>query len=138
MGALPQMKPRKYNIQYMWDKHHEVKRLALLGATNGEIARLLGVTPQNISDIRNSPIFKDQMRIMEVARDSATIGVARGIIDSGPVALGLLNDVMVSKEHDGQPVPLALRIGIAKDLLDRNPEGAKVKSVQGTMKITHG
>lgn len=138
MGALPQMKERKYNIKFMWDKHHEVKRLALLGCQNKEISELLGVTPQNISDIRNSPIFKDQMKVMEVARDSATIDVARAIIEEGPKNLELLTKVRDSIEMDGQPVPLALRVNVAKDMLDRTPGTAKVRSITGNVHHSYG
>jgi len=126
---------RKYTIQHLWQKHHEIKRLKLLGMGNIEIARALNCTPQNISDISNSPIFQAELQILATARDSASVDVARAIISEGPKSLELLSQIRDNK-IDGEHAPLVLRAKVAADLLDRNPRTAKARNISGS--ILHG
>ena len=138
MGRIPRVARRKYQIQYLWDKHHEVKRLALLGFTNKKVANLLECTPENICAITGSELFKREIQAARAARDSASIDVARAIQNLGPKALGLLDAVLENdKETIGEHAPISLRANVAQDLLDRHAKTAKVKHIDGDFRVSH-
>ena len=108
-----------------------MKRYVLLGFGNKEIAEIMNCTPQNISDVRNSGIFQQELMVLEVARDSQTVDVAQAIIKDAPRSFRTLQEI-----RDDPTSPDGLRAKICTDLLDRNPKTARVKSVQG--QILHG
>lgn len=138
MGRIATVERRKYQIQGVWDKHHEVKRLDLLGFSNKQIAERLGVTPQNICDIRGSELYKAEMASARIARDCATFEVSKAIEEEGPKCLRLLTAIRDNRiEEIGESAPLPLRAHISMDLLDRNAKSAKVKQVQGEFKHAH-
>jgi len=139
MGKLRRVEKRKYQIQGIWEKHHEIKRMELCGLTsNKEIAKELGVTPQNICDIRGSEIYKAELQSAHFARDIAALDVARAIEEEGPKCLALLSAI---RENNisvlGESAPLPLRAHVAQDLLDRNQKSAKVKQITGEFKHAH-
>ena len=55
---LPQTH-RKYQVEQMWDIHHEVVRLALIGMKSVDIADHLGITPVMVSYTLRSPIVQE-------------------------------------------------------------------------------
>jgi len=124
---------RKYNIQAIHAKHHEIKRLILLGLGNKEIAETLGVTPQNISDIRNSPLFQRELQVMQLARNATTIEVSAHIEKIASEGLKLLDDVAKGR-GEGINAELELRVKVIQDMLDRCPKTAKVNKIQGATK----
>jgi len=105
--------------------------MLLLGFGNNEIARELGVTPQNVSDIRNSPLAQDQLAVLKAARDSATVDVARALVADAPKSLSLLTDIRDGKASDD----IKLRATVAQDLLDRGGFG-KVTKIAA--RVSHG
>lgn len=123
---------RQYTIQRVWERHHEIKRLLLLGLSNKVIAKRLGVTPQNISDVRNSPIFQEQLAVLEAARDAESVDISKVLLEDAPKSIKLLHDV-----RDGKlDATLQLKVSVAQDLLNRVPQTAKVTNVRG--EIAHG
>ena len=60
---------RKYQVEQMWDVHHEVVRLALTGMKHVEIAEFLGVSPVTVSYTLRSPIVMRQLEQMRAVRD---------------------------------------------------------------------
>ncbi len=127
MGRLPTGN-RKYNIQQMWDSHHEITRLALLGLKHIDIANTLGVTPVMVSYTLNSPIVKRQLAIMRGARDAEAVDVAARIKELAPKAVDILENLMES-ENAGMQYKAAIGI------LDRAGH-APVQRLQAN--ITHG
>ena len=58
---------RKYQVTQMWDVHHEIVRLALLGMKHIEIASTLGVNPVTVSYTLRSPIVHRQLEQMRLS-----------------------------------------------------------------------
>ena len=121
---------RSYVLSHMFQRHHEMARLVMLGFSNGEIAAALNCTPQNVSDCRNSPIFQSKLAFLSGNRDEAAIDVAKSLRDEAPASLKLLVSA-----RDSEDVDLKLRTVLARDLLDRAGY-SKVTRVEG--RIAHG
>lgn len=123
---------RRYNVKSLWNRHHEMLRLIVLGWGNKEIAAALGCTSQNVSDVRNSPMAKDRLAILQAARDAATIDVAREIQQEAFDSFKLLQDVRAGRVE----ASINLRASVARDLLDRAGHSA-VKKTQAEVVTAH-
>ena len=106
-------------IRALWDKHHEVIRLIVLGKTNVEIAKLLGCTKENISTIRNEPLVQAQVASLTSQADAEIVDIAKRISEIAPKAIDKLEQVLDSSETNA-----ALQVTVARDLLDRAGHGA--------------
>jgi hypothetical protein len=132
MARIAHPNDRKYKIEALWDRHHEMVRLILLGRGNKEIAERLSVTPQNVSDVRNSPIVRDRLSVLQAARDASTVDIARIIQEEAPGCIALLKDVRAGREEAN----IGLRVQVAQDLLDRAGHGA-IRKTQAEIVSAH-
>lgn len=114
---------RAYTVQTLWSRHHEMIRMRLLGASNGEIAEQLNVTPQNVSDVLCSPLAIQQITMLERVRDSQVVDVARAIREDAPKSLRLLQEIR-DGAHGADVVQRSI---VARDLLDRAGHGKVTK-----------
>lgn len=104
------------------DKHRWIAWLKLAGRTREEIADELGYAPTYISAVTESPMFKALMDQLRADMRQRTIGsVVDQIVNEGPNSVKVLVEV-----RDNIDEPGATRAMAARDLLDRNPETAKV------------
>ena len=123
--------PRRYEVKSLWDRHHEILRLVLLGFSNKEVAAELGISAQNVSDVKNSQLAIQQLEVLRTARDSQAVDVARAFVEDAPKSLRLLQDI-----RDGvASQDIKLRAKVAQDLLDRAGHG-KVTKIAG--RVAHG
>ncbi len=118
----------RWSVTEMWDIHHEIARMLLIGWKNVDIAKKLDVSAVMVSAVRNSPVVQEKLALMHKSRDADAIDVAKEIKDFAPVALNLLKDI-VEGDGDGEQASIGLRGGMAKDLLDRAGHGAIQKSM---------
>jgi predicted transcriptional regulator len=116
-GRIPTFN-RKYEIQHLQQRHHEIIRLSTLGHGNKEIAQILGITPQTVSICLNSKLARDKMDHMRQERDAATVDVATAIADLAPKAAKMV-DVILSRDL-GVGVSPSTQLKAAMDILDRN------------------
>jgi Bacterial regulatory proteins, luxR family len=107
---------RSYNIQALWDHHHEIARRLALGQSNVEIAEQLNITPQTVSNFRNSPLGKKVLSQLQEQLYSETIDVAKRIQDFAPKALALIEEIIEGKHKQAS---LALRAKYASQHLGR-------------------
>lgn len=114
--------PAGYHITQMWDVHHEIVRLALIGMKQVDIAAHLGCTPVMVSYTLKSPIVKRQMDLLQAARNTDAVDVAKEIKAMAPKALEVLKGLMDSEMPN-------VRLKAATDVLDRAGHGA-IKMVQ--------
>ena len=125
---------RPFRITRMWDVHHEIARRLVIGEKTKQIAQALNVTEMTVRNTANSPVVRDQIALLQAARDVKCIDVAREIQDTAPKALALLQDI-ISGEGPGETASINLRAHTARDMLDRAGHGA-VKRFQG--ELAHG
>jgi len=110
---------RVYNIQQIWQNHHEVLRLKLLGLKNKRIAEICNLTPEMVSNIINSPVARTRLEEMQAARDLDAVDVGKKIQTLQVKAVDFLEEVL---EDDSAMT--STRVKVAQDLLDRGGHGA--------------
>jgi len=103
---------KQYQIEQMWELHHEVCRLALIGMKQVDIANHLGVSPVMVSYTLRSPIVQRQLNQLKAVRDIDAIDVSKEIQDLAPKAVRVLEDMMDSDLPN-------LKLKAATDILDR-------------------
>lgn len=118
MGRLPAVEPRQYQIQQLWDLHHEILRRLIIGQKSVDIARDLGVTSAVISYVKNSEVGKRQLSLMRSAADLNAVDVAVRVKELAVTAVKVMEEGMDPDQ------PMALRLKAATDVLDRAGFGA--------------
>lgn len=111
---------QKNGATNIWDRHHEIARRVLLGQANIDIAKDLGVTKEMVSMVRNSPVVKDKLACMQVARDAKAVDLAAEIADLAPVALQKLKEALEEGKVNGQQLNAAAIVNVANSILDRD------------------
>jgi hypothetical protein len=106
---------RSYNIKQLWSKHHEIIRRVAIGHSNGQIAAALGVTPQTVSNVRNSPVARVKLMELQSQLDETLIEVQNRIRSVAPTAQNLLEDIITGSV----PAHISLRAKYASELLNR-------------------
>ena len=123
----------KYEIMKLQDQHKEILRLRLLGYRVKDIEEITGYSRGMITIIVNSAVFKEQLEILQAARDSDSIQVSKRIAAMAPLALERVKEILQdpihrieTNEETGQVeikvddrIDPALKANVAKDLLDR-------------------
>jgi hypothetical protein len=103
------------------DKHRLIAYMKLGGASREDIATSLGYEPTYVSAITESPLFKALMDQLRGDLKHKTIGhVVDRIVSEGPQSVQVLVELRDHAESE------QVRMTSARDLLDRNPETAKV------------
>lgn len=103
------------------DKHRLIAYMKLGGASREQIATQLGYEPTYVSAITESPLFKALLDQLRGELRHQTVGaVVDRIIAEGPKSIETL--VTLRDNAHSEQVQMAA----ARDLLDRNPETAKV------------
>ncbi len=123
---------RRYNVQALWEKHHEILRQVVMGRSNVDIADAIGCTPQTISNLRNSPLAKEEIDRLSAGRDEAAMSVAQRIEEFAPVALELIENIVRGRVPNAS---IALRAKLAGSQLARAGYGEvhKVHALHATL-----
>lgn len=111
--ALGEVKPT--DITHLWEQHKEILRMLVLGYKANELALQFNVSEVFISNLRNSPLARDHLEILEVARDAATMEVSRDLIETAPKAKNILKKIITGDTD----ATLAMQVETAKDWLSR-------------------
>jgi predicted transcriptional regulator len=126
MGRHPTGK-RKYNIEHLWDQHHEIMRLAVMGMKSVDIAAQLGVSEVMVSYTLNSPLAMRQLDLLRATRDAGAVDVAKRIKELAALAVEKLEPIL---EDGSESNKLKAIFG----LLDRAGH-APVQRFQGSMAV---
>ena len=106
-------------LMHLWEHHHEIKRLLVLGYKPQEIAQRLGMHVASIKSVIEGEMFQEELAIMSVARDQEVIDIAAEIREAAPDALETLKGIMKGDLEVASNIPYSLRLSASKDLLDR-------------------
>lgn len=126
MGQVPQLQTQSrdlYSLNYIRPRHSEIARRLVLGQTQSNICRELGMSTSRMSMIVNSPLFKLEVLKLERERDSNTVDVTKQIREAAPDCLDVLQRVMYTSKSE------RLKVDIAQDILDRAGYNAIQKTV---------
>lgn len=123
---------RKYQPKELNAKHHEILRLAMLGYSNVQIAEMLHCTPATVSTVRNSSLGRQQSAVLKLRADHSAIESAKRLRDLASGAIETINNLMLDED-----VPANVRLGAARDILDRAgyaaPKQVNVSSTSVTL-----
>ncbi len=121
MGLNPQKQSpsvEKYGLAFVRPYHREIARRLILGEKQSEIARDIGMTASRMSIICNSPLFKLELRRLEMERDASCVDVTKTLRELSPVALEQVERTMYTAKSQ------RLRYDAASSILDRAGYGA--------------
>lgn len=130
MGKHPTYQ-REYEIQHMWERHHEIVRLTLLGHDQKSVAQMLDITPQTVSNTLNSKMVRDKLQILRAERDASSVDVAAAIKNLAPKAIEMMDRLL----DPDQGAPANVQLRAATDMLDRNgyaaPKVVETRNIHG-------
>lgn len=78
---------KTHNIKQLWQRSHEILALALRGLKQTQIAELLDITPQTVSNVLNSELGMKKISKMRLNRDEEAIHVSERISELTEKAL---------------------------------------------------
>ena len=106
---------KSYDIQRLWGQQKEILRLVASGLYNNkEVAEMVGVTPQTISNIINSALGKQTLEILEGAADADTVDLMVKIRSLAPIALAVQENIMLDEE-----TPIGLKNKVSEQMLHK-------------------
>lgn len=124
-------------ITALHDQHHHMARLLVLGYSNVEIAKLLGITPQTVSNIKNSPIVLAATDELAGKADEEAVDIRKEIAEFAPKCVEALKEVI--ENEDGRTssktrADAAIRmLGLAGYVA---PKNVNVKAMHGHFDVT--
>lgn len=119
-GAAPSSE-RKLEVQHLWERHHKMLRLTLLGWHPQDIATELGVTKQTVINCVNSSLGRKVLAEMQAVVDNKTIDVAVKLQEMSRKAAEKLDELL-----DDPDTPRSLQARIAMDNLDRTGHARQI------------
>ena len=111
--------PVKWEPKFDKSLHHQIIRLAHLRYKNFEIAGMLNICTQTVSNVLTSDRGQKKLTVFTEAADSSTMALADEILRRAPLALDVLDELMLNPD-----VAAPVRKAIAVDALDRAGHGA--------------
>ena len=94
----PSGERKSHDIKQLWQRSHEILRLALIMPKHKEIARTLGISEATVSNTLNSELGRKKLSKLRLARDNETIDVARRVAELLPKAIDTYEKIL-----DGDP-----------------------------------
>lgn len=85
--------PIKHEIKQLWQRSHEILNLALLGHKNKDIAKILNIEPQTVSNTLNSQLGKEALSRKREARDEEYENLRDDILDLSKKALNIYHEL---------------------------------------------
>ena len=119
---------KTYVAKNLWQRHHEILNLHVLGAKGTEIARRLNITPQSVSNVINSPLAQQKIAAMRAVRDTEVLDVRKEVQDLLPAAMDTYREVLMKKDSDPK-----LKVQVANTIVMDLAGHAAPKKVAGVV-----
>lgn len=119
LRRVPGHERKTFEVQHMWQIHHEIVRMRILGMKGTDIAEALDVSPAMVNYTLNSVVVKDKLSVMQGARDADTIEVAKEIAKMFPKALKIYDKILDEEGNDGGSAHAGASLGLQKATADR-------------------
>jgi len=124
---------KTHEIKQVWQRNHEILRLALLGHKHVDIANMLSISAQTVSNTLNSQLGMEKLSRMRAERDAGSIQVAEEVKKLFPRALEIYEKILYD---DSGETPIELQFKAANTvLMDLGGHKAPTK-IQG--QFVHG
>lgn len=122
----------KYSLGEIRPIHREIARRLVVGQKPSEVRASLGLSSSRFSIITNSPLFKVEVKKLEMQRDQGVVDVTKTFKELSPIAIEQIERIMyVTKDEH-------LKVKCAESILDRAGYGKVTKTdvnISGT--VTH-
>jgi hypothetical protein len=105
-------------VNELWELHHEVIRLLLLGFKNKDIAQTMGISAVQVSNIRNSPVVQRRLAELHDIRDAEAFDARKEIDAALPESFQLLRSIIRGTD-EGRDASINLRARTAENMIDR-------------------
>jgi len=113
-----------YNIKKLRARHHSMIRMHVQGKKGSEIAEALGVTRQNVYQVLNSDLAKQQIAYLEGELQAQMLDFQKEVEDLLPLALATHEDIMLNGEKDSD------RRQSADSMIDASRQISKNRNVK--------
>lgn len=124
---------KTHEIKQVWQRNHEILRLALLGHKYIDIAAILSISAQTVSNTLNSQLGMEKLSEMRAKRDADSIVVAEEVKKLFPKALEIYEEIL---NNDSGEISPELQLKAANNvLMDLGGHKAPTK-IQG--QFVHG
>lgn len=107
---------KRFEVNKMWDIHHEIIRRIVIGQSNKDIATSLGVSDVMVSYTRNSKVCQMEIEAKRKERDAKAIDIAAEIRDFAIQPLEVLKDII---RDNGENHSISLVAKTSESWLDR-------------------
>lgn len=109
-----------WQVTELQELHHAIKRMIFLGAKNIDIADTLNCSPGLISSVRNSPIIKDELALMNASADTEVITLQTRVSKLAPKALENIEECINKGTVNNDPVDVKLILAECNKVIDRD------------------
>lgn len=106
---VPREEKKTYDIKQMWQRHHEIVNLAAQGFKQVEIAEILNIHPQTVSNTLNSTLGEEKLEAVRNERDEdvrKTVEKVRVLKDK---ALKIYHSILDGVDENGNSVDISMR-----------------------------
>lgn len=124
LGTPRDTLPKTWRVSEMSERHHEVARMLLLGASEKTVAEQMGKSLAFVRLVRNSPVVREQLELLRAERDRESIDIAVQIQETLPECIELLKNQI--RDVDGKVSP-SLKSKNAFGLLSAGGHGPSKK-----------
>jgi len=97
---VPAGERKVYDIKQLWQHNHEIINLAVRGFKGSEIAKILNLDPQTVSNTLNSELGQHKLSDMRLERDEETKKVSEKIRRLTDKALETYNKIFDDKSGE--------------------------------------
>lgn len=84
---------KTYDIKALWQRQHEIINLALTGMKNVDIAKILGITKESVSQTLNSELGMKKLSSLREKRDEEAIKIVKEVNELTTKAISIYNDI---------------------------------------------
>lgn len=105
---------KTYNAKSLWQRSHEIVNLAARGFKNIEIAEILNITPNTVSNTLNSDLGEKKLSKIRYSRDEETKKVSEKIRVLTDKAINTYHDIF---DDEGENASLEMKRKSAETVL---------------------
>ena len=97
---------KTYDIKSLWQRSHEILAMAIRGMKQVEIAEVLDISPQTVSNTLNSDLGQQKLSVMRKGRDDKAVEVSERIESLTEKALEVYDKIF---KDEGGLIPIDMQ-----------------------------
>ena len=132
----PKEERKTYDVKSLWQRNHEIVNLAARGFKQTEIAEILSIHPQTVSNTLNSELGERKLSDIRLERDGEAKKVSEKIRVLTDKALGIYHEIF---DNEGGQLNLKTKGEFAEGFLDKMSglrAPTRIHSSHATLQLT--